>query len=91
MGVAVDMCLGSLCNARKHLSCSILKGETRGPDTPVSPSLGMSGLFNANPSTIPALQLRGLDTKVRNANPGFLHLSLKLDCLVQEVNTFRNL
>lgn len=48
MGVPVGMCLGILCNAKKHLSCSILKGETMGPDTPMSPSLGMSGLFNAN-------------------------------------------
>lgn len=48
MGATVDIHLDSLCNAKKHLCCSILEGETVGPDTPMSPSLGISGLFNAN-------------------------------------------
>lgn len=46
--ITADGCLGSLCNAKKHLSCNILTGETSGP--PVSPRLGVSALFNANVS-----------------------------------------
>lgn len=46
MRVTGDGCLDSLCNTKKHLSCSILTGETSGP--PVSPRLGVSALFNAN-------------------------------------------